>query len=125
MHVGFFYLCCLDVCLHAMNGFLGKVDENNITVTSYQRFTEIPTVQEIDAYLNIIKKTSRSKLITYYLKIIQSLYEIYNNRRHFFAIFQILKHDVHLILKRVQNINLLLSIQYFCIYFSCVHLCRR
>lgn len=48
-----------DVCLHAMNGFLGKVDENNITVTSYQRFSEIPTVSEIDAYLNIIKKTSR------------------------------------------------------------------
>lgn len=81
-----FSLCCLDVCLHAMNGFLAKVDENNITVTSYQRFTEIPTVREIDAYLNVIKKTSRSMLITYfayYLKIIQSLYEICNNWRHF------------------------------------------
>nr|XP_022338373.1 atrial natriuretic peptide receptor 1-like [Crassostrea virginica] len=48
-----------DVCLHAMNGFLSKVADNKITVTSYQRFTEIPNVLEIDDYLINIKKSAR------------------------------------------------------------------
>lgn len=61
--VGYFLSCFVDVCLHAMNGFLSKVADNKITVTSYQRFTEIPNVLEIDDYLINIKKSARSRNI--------------------------------------------------------------
>lgn len=61
--VGYFLSCFVDVCLHAMNGFLSKVVDNKITVTSYQRFTEIPNVLEIDDYLINIKKSARSRNI--------------------------------------------------------------
>ncbi|XP_062606321.1 receptor-type guanylate cyclase gcy-6-like, partial [Saccostrea cucullata] len=47
------------LCLHAMNGFLSKVSGQKITVASYQTFTEDPTYNEIDKYLQVIKKTAR------------------------------------------------------------------
>ena len=62
--VGYFLSYFVDVCLHAMNGFLSRVDDNKITVTSYQRFTEVPNVLDIDDYLINIKKSARSRNIS-------------------------------------------------------------
>ncbi|XP_062609740.1 atrial natriuretic peptide receptor 2-like [Saccostrea cucullata] len=48
-----------NLCLSAMNAFLSKAAENKITIAFHQRFTENPSISEIDNYLFNIKTSAR------------------------------------------------------------------